>query len=422
MRYTSRVIDQEIAELQPHVPALVLQGAKAVGKTATASRLAATTLRMDRDVDRALLQADPSRLSTLPGPVLIDEWQLFPPAWDLVRQVVDADGTTGRFLLAGSAAPRHAPVHSGAGRMVTLRMRPLSLAERGLDTGPVSLSALLEGVVATVDGTTSVDLATYTEEIVASGFPGLRHLPHRARRAALRSYLDAVVLREFPEQGLTVRRPETLRGWMRAYAAASATTAAYGAILAAATPGQVDKPARSTTTAYRDVLDQLWLLDPLPAWLPQGNHFTRLARSPKHFLADPALAVSLLDLTAESLLTGGPHSHGEVSRQPFLGALFEHLVTQSVLVYAQACEARVSHFRALDGGREVDLVIERGRDVVAIEVKLAAEVSPSDVKHLLWLRDRLGDRFRAGVVVTTGRFAYRRDDGLLVVPASLLGP
>lgn len=422
MHYTSRVIDQEIAELQPHVPALVLQGAKAVGKTATASRLAATTLRMDRDVDRALLQADPSRLSTLPGPVLIDEWQLFPPAWDLVRQVVDADGTTGRFLLAGSAAPRHAPVHSGAGRMVTLRMRPLSLAERGLDTGPVSLSALLEGVVATVDGTTSVDLATYTDEIVASGFPGLRHLPHRARRAALRSYLDAVVLREFPEQGLTVRRPETLRGWMRAYAAASATTAAYGAILAAATPGQVDKPARSTTTAYRDVLDQLWLLDPLPAWLPQGNHFTRLARSPKHFLADPALAVSLLDLTAESLLTGGPDSHGEVSRQPFLGALFEHLVTQSVLVYAQACEGRVSHFRALDGGREVDLVVERGRDVVAIEVKLAAEVSPSDVKHLLWLRDRLGDRFRAGVVVTTGRFAYRRDDGLLVVPASLLGP
>lgn len=422
MEYSTRIIDQEIAAVQPHVPALVLQGAKAVGKTATASRLAVTILRMDREVDRTLLQADPSRLSTLPGPVLVDEWQLFPTVWDLVRQVVDADGSTGRFLMAGSATPRHAPVHSGAGRMVTLRMRPLSLAERGLDQMTVSLSTLLDGTVGTVGGTTAADLGAYTEEIVASGFPGLRGLPHRARRAALRSYLDAVVLREFPEQGLAVRRPETLRGWMRAYAAASATTASYGAILDAATPGQVDKPARSTTTAYRDVLDQLWLLDPLPAWLPQGNHFSRLARLPKHFLADPALAVSLLDLTADSLLRGGPDSHGEVRRQPFLGAMFEHLVAQSVLVYAQACEARVSHFRALDGGREIDLIVERGRDVVALEVKLAAEVSSSDVRHLLWLRERLGDRFRAGVIVTTGRFAYRRDDGLLVVPASLLGP
>ncbi|MDX5317830.1 MAG: DUF4143 domain-containing protein, partial [Actinomycetes bacterium] len=203
---------------------------------------------------------------------------------------------------------------------------------------------------------------------------------------------------------------------------ATATTASYTTILDAATPGEGEKPARSTTSAYRDVLDQLWLLDPLPAWIPQDNQFQRLASSPKHFLADPALAATLLELGPADLLTTQLGLPAVPRPQPVLGALFEHLVALSVLVYAEACDARVSHFRALDGGREVDLIVERGRSVVAIEVKLAGQTSDRDIAHLRWLRDRLGDRLAAGIVVTTGTTGYRREDGFLVIPAALLGP
>ncbi len=420
MKYQLRTIDAELGQLRSQLPALVLQGPKAVGKTATASRYASTILRMDQPAERELLSADPARLATLPGPLLIDEWQQYPPVWDLVRRAVDEKATPGRFLLTGSAAPRQWPVHSGAGRLVTLRMRPMSLAERSIAEPTVSLSELLDGPITDVGGSTTLTVRDYVTEIVASGFPGIRALTGRARRAAQQAYLESVVTREFPEQGYAVRRPETLRGWMRAYAAATATTSSYGTLLEAATPGEVDKPARVTTTAYRDVLDQLWLLDPVPAWLPQGNHFSRLAKGPKHFLADPALAARLLDLGVDDLLGG----RGEAARggEPLLGALFEHLVALSVRVYAQASEARVSHFRGLDGGREVDLIVERGRRVLGIEVKLASEVGASDVRHLLWLRERLGERFAGGVVVTTGAHAYRRPDGILVVPAALLGP
>lgn len=422
MHYAKRVMDELLDTVQPHLPALVLQGPKAVGKTATCQRRARTVFRMDRPDEQEILRANRDRLTELPGPVFIDEWQQYPPAWDFVRQAVDAGAAPGQFLLAGSAAPSQAPIHSGAGRLVTLRMRPLSLAERGLADPAYSLRALLDGHAVPVTASTSVRLTDYADEVTRSGFPGIRSLAPIARGFALKAYIDAVVQREFPEQGLAVRRPETLRGWLRAYAAATATTASYRTILEAATPAEADKPARSTTLAYRDVLDQLWLLDPLPAWLPQDNRFTRLASSPKHFLADPALAASLLDLGPAELLTSQDGLPDVPRPQPLLGALFEHLMALSVLVYADACDARVSHFRALDGGREVDLIVERGRTVVAIEVKLAGQASARDFAHLRWLRERLGDRLAAGIVVTTGTTGYQREDGFIVIPAALLGP
>ncbi|HEX2743957.1 MAG TPA: hypothetical protein VHN16_06075 [Streptosporangiaceae bacterium] len=113
-----------------------------------------------------------------------------------------------------------------------------------------------------------MDAEQYTEEIIRSGFPAIRAMPPRARRAQLDGYLARIVEHDFPEQGHLVRRPATLRAWLTAYAAATATTASYNAILNAATPGDGEKPAKSTTIAYRDVLSQIWLLDPLPGWLP----------------------------------------------------------------------------------------------------------------------------------------------------------
>jgi len=421
--YRRRVVDGELDELIVGLPALVLEGAKGVGKTATASRRAETVHRLDDPVERNIAVADPSRLLNGPGPVLIDEWQYVPESWDLVRRAVDEGAAPGRFLLTGSALSTGLTTHSGAGRIVSVRMRPLSLAERGLATPTVSLKVLLTSAKAPIEGHTACGLEDYTEEIVASGFPGLRGLQGRARRAQLDGYLLRVVDRDFAELGRPVRNPAALRRWMTAYAAASSTSASFETIRDASTSGHGEKPAKSTTIPYRDALERLWILDPVPAWLPTRNRIARLSAPPKHQLADPALAARLLGVNANSLLDASPAGPPMPRDGTLLGALFESIVTLSTRVYAQAAEASVKHLRTASGAREIDLIVERadGR-IVAIEVKLARNPSEKDIRHLKWLQGQIGDTLLDAIVITTGADAYRRKDGIAIVPAALLGP
>lgn len=419
--YLRRVVDAELDDLLPSLPAIVLEGAKGVGKTATAGRRARTTFALDQPGELALVQADPRRLLGGPTPILIDEWQRFPASWDLVRRAVDDDRSPARFLLAGSATPRDPGTHSGAGRIVRIRMRPLTLGERLGTGGSVSLSALLSGHGATV-GHSDVTLAGYAREICASGLPGLRGLPERAARAQLDGYLDLILDRDFPDMTGPLRRPTALRRWLAAYAAASSTTASYDALRDAATPGEADKPAKATTQVYRDTLERLWILDPVPAWLPTRNHLRRLGSAPKHQLVDPALAARLLGADQAALLDA--RRTPSVGRDATLfGQLFESLVTLSVRVYAQASEARTCHLRTHAGEHEIDLIVERGdHRVLAVEVKAVQTPSDRDVCHLRWLAEQIGDELVDAVVVTTGTDAYRRQDGIAVVPAALLGP
>lgn len=423
MSYIRRVIDDELDELFTGLPAVTIEGPKAVGKTETAVQRAQTVRRFDDPAQASLARAEPARAVSGNPPVLLDEWQRVPEVWDAVRRSVDSDPRPGRFLLTGSAAPESPETHSGAGRIVRLRLRPMSLAERGLGPPTVGLRDLLDGRVGSLEGEASLGLEAYAEEIVASGFPAIRPLPGRARRAQLDSYIARVVDRDFEEVGQSVRRPDTLRRWMTAYAAASSTTATLESIRDAATPGEADKPARTTVIRYRDVLHRLWLLDPVPAWVPTRNYFSRLARPDKHQLADPALAARLLGVGVNTLVEGGEGAATVPRDGTLLGHLFEALVTLSVRVYAQAAEAEVKHLRTKGGRHEVDLIVERpdGR-VLAMEVKLAGTVSDDDVKHLLWLRDRMGRDLLDAAVVTTGSAAYRRADGIGVIPAALLGP
>jgi predicted AAA+ superfamily ATPase len=415
-------VDAEVAELLSGLSAISLDGAKGVGKTSTALHHGASIVALDDPAVREVLEAQPRRLTLGDEPIVIDEWQRLPASWDVVRRAVDADPRPGRFILTGSASPTNRPTHSGAGRIVPVRMRPLSLAERGLEQATVSLATLLTGRRPELDGTTDVDLEGYTDEILMGGFPGMRHRSARLQRAALDGYLRVIIDRDLPEVGLEVRNPAGLDRWLRAYAAATSTAASYETIRDAATGGQGEKPAKTTTIPYRDALERLWLLDPLPAWAPTKNHLSRLAIAPKHHLADPALAARLVGLDAGALLSGeGP----DVIRRggSFLGALFESLMTLSIRVAAQASEATVHHLRSHGGHREIDLVVVRpDQRVVAIEVKLSREVADADVRHLDWLRGALGDDLLDAVVVTTGGHAYRRADGIGVVPAALLGP
>lgn len=419
--YYPRVVDRELDELVAQLPALAVEGAKGVGKTATASRRAKTIVRLDEPGQQEIARADPKRVLEGAGPVLLDEWQRAPGVWDAVRRAVDDGSPPGPFLLTGSAAPDE-DRHSGAGRIDLLRMRPMTLPERLQLKTSVSLAALLAGESPEIDGKSDVDLALYTEEIVASGFPGIRAMSGRARRTRLDGYIVRIIDRDFKDElGRAVRRPDLLRRWMAAYAAATATTTSFEKIRGAASQNE-SPPATETAIAYRDALLRLFVLDPVDGWIPTGSHLRRLTQGVKHHLVDPALAVALLGLNESKLLRGEGGLKRIPHHAPFLGALFESLATLSVRVFAQAAEARTYHLRTRNGDHEIDLIVEgRGGEIVAFEVKLAATVEDEDVKHLLWLRDQIGDQLQEAVVLTTGPHAYRRKDGVCVVPLALLG-
>jgi predicted AAA+ superfamily ATPase len=418
--YSTRVIDAELDELMAGLAAIALQGPKAVGKTATALRRARTVHELDEEEQRAVAAADLDRVIDGEPPVLIDEWQRLPAIWDRVRRAVDRGATPGSFLLTGSASPEGSGSHSGAGRIVDLRMRPMALAERLPGVASVSLARLLDGTRGGIAGRTDLALDDYVDEVLRSGFPGIRGLPERAREAQLATYVARIVDRDFPDLR-PVRNPARLRAWLAAYASATATTTSFEKLRQAATAGEEKPPAKTTVIPYVDVLKRLFILDPLPGWRPR-SHLRELGEAPKHHLADPALAATLVNVTRDALLAGRAPGAIKPKDGTFLGALFESLVTLSVRVYAQAAQAGVHHFRTHRGEHEVDLIVEgRNGKVVAIEVKLAATPPNDAVEQLDWFAKKFGDDVVDRIIVTTGHDAYRRPDGIAVIPAALLG-
>lgn len=415
--YIPRIVDTEL-DLLADAPAISIEGPRAVGKTETALRRANTVYRLDDDHQRDVLRAEPSRVTVGEPPVLIDEWQRMPSSWDLVRRAVDADPSQSRFLLTGSADPSPAPTHTGAGRIITVRMRPMSLAERRLCEPTASLRDLLRGGRHPVTGEADLGVGRYVEEITRSGFPQLRSEPEMVRDRLLDGYIDRIVEHEIDHAGRRFHDRNRLRQWMAAYAAACSTPTAYDKIRDAATPGAGSKPAKTTTIPYRNALESLWMIEEVPAWSPTHSHLRNLASAPVHQMADPAIAARLLDASADSLMGGRGRFLGD---GPLLGALFQSLVTLSVRVYAQACDARVFHLRTHGGEHEIDLIVQR-RDgaVVALEVKFARTVQDKELRHLHWLKERIGDRLLDAAVLTTGPQAYRRSDGIGVIPAALL--
>jgi predicted AAA+ superfamily ATPase len=423
MPYRRRLLDDELDELLASLPALSIEGAKGVGKTETASRRAATVHRLDDPAQMTLAEAEPKRLLAMGMPILIDEWQRLPEMWDLVRRAVDGGAEAGSFLLTGSASPEGGGRHSGAGRIPAIRLRPLSLAERLVDPPSVSLAELLSGSRPAIEGETSMALEDYVQEILASGFPGLRGLGDRALRLQLDSYAERIVDRDFPELGHQVRNAAGLRRWMTAYAAATATATSFEKIRAAATGDDGERLSKDAALPYRTILERLWILDPIPAWQPTRRHLSRLSAASKQHLVDPALAARLLGATRQALLENQELGPPIPRDGTLLGALFESLVTLSVRVYAQHAEATVGHLRTFSGNREVDLIVEGPtKRVVAIEVKLKRTIQDEDVRSLHWLREKIGDELLDAVIISTGEAAFRRSDGVAVVPASLLGP
>ena len=328
----------------------------------------------------------------------------------------------------GSISDADANIHSGAGRIIRRRMYPLSLTERGIEKPTVSISELFsaaEPFSAIISGKTSVGSKDYIYEISASGLPAFRNYDAECRKTAFESFFANILSHDFRQQGIRLRQPETLMRWLRAYAAAVSTDAGYSEVLDASTGGEGNKPAAKTTIAYREALQNLWILDELMPWIDGENFISGLKLSPKHYLADPAFAAYLLGLN-EKILTGGDEWPSQAERfdekyGSIIGRLFESLICLCLNAYAGVNDAKLFFAKTHRGDHEVDFVIQKDSKVIACEVKFSPTADLSDGKHLRWFLEKVGGDCRDAMIITTGGVAYRRKDGIAVVPATLLG-
>jgi predicted AAA+ superfamily ATPase len=410
--YRERLVERSLDELFSQLAALIVVGPRAVGKTTTLGRRAATIVRLDRPQQAAVFDADPDvALAGLPEPVLVDEWQMVPSVLGALKRAVDADPRPGRFLVTGSVrAERERQAWPGTGRLVRVEMHPMTVREQqGRIEGPTVFDRLIEGADLSVPAT-SPDLRGYVELALRSGFPdpALR-LDPQARRAWLEGYIDDLLTHDLEQlESSATRRRDTqrLRRYFVAFALNSAGVADHRTIYDAA------EVSRVTATVYEDLLERLLLVQLIPAWT--SNRLKRLVLRPKRYLVDAALLAAALGLDEDGVMRDGD----------VLGRLLETFVLSQLRAELQlsAARPRLYHLRTAQGRHEIDLVAEiGGQRLIALEVKAtAAPNARRDAKHLAWLRDELGDRFVRGIVFHTGPRVFVLDDRIVAAPISAL--
>lgn len=419
--YIERLADAELAESLKTFGAVLVEGPKWCGKTTSSARQAASELRIadpsGNYQNRRLAQLDVMAALSGDRPRLVDEWQEVPATWDAVRYLCDeAGGKPGQFILTGSATPREhdRPVHSGAGRIGRVRMDTLTLQEMSISTGESSLSALFDGEAPAGVGKASAgDIANW---VCHGGWPAAANLDVRQSQRIAASYLDAVANEDLERIDGVSRDPRKVRRVIASLARNEATLAAKKTIVADASEQQGSRISERTVGDYLAALEKVFFIDDVPAWNPALRSPVRIRAARKRHLADPSLAAAALGATPQSLMAD----------LKTLGFLFESLVTHDLVVYARANDAQVAHYRD-DTGLEVDLIVQRSDGEWApIEVKLGADQEDAAAKNVNALERKMtarGERpaaFKA-VVVGVGGVAYRRDDGVLVVPVDTLG-
>ncbi len=405
--YKQRSIEPLIVETLGQLPALLIVGPRATGKTTTSLRHAASVFRLDRPEEAAIFRADPdAALRGLAEPVLLDEWQDVPEVLGAVKRAVDSDPRPGRYLLTGSVrGDLRAGTWPGTGRVVRLVMYGMTVAEQigRADSTPL-VDRLVRGEELLVPRDTP-DIRGYLELGMRSGFPrAALWLSGRPRAQWLEGYLDQVLTRDaLALRG--IRDPDRLRRYFEAFALNSAGVVDDQTLYEAA---DID---RKTALAYEQLLINLLIVERLPAWT--SNRLKRLIKSPKRHVVDPALVASTLRLDGEGIARDGD----------LLGRFLESFVAAQFRADAVRAESRprLYHLRQRDGRHEIDVVAEvGGRGLVAIETKAGAAVHRNDVRHLRWLRDEVGERFLAGVVLHTGSHVYEVADRILAAPISTI--
>lgn len=403
--YLPRLIDPVIEQLFAELPALSIVGPRASGKTTTAARHVREVVRLDRDDEAVAFLADPdAAIATLREPVLFDEWQEVPRVLGAVKRAVDADPRPGRFILTGSVrAELDVATWPGTGRVVPLAMFPMTVGERLASTQTPLIERLVRGL-GLQPPTTTPNIVEYLELALSGGFPEpATRLSGASRQRWIEGYVAQSVARDAP--GIGRRDVINLRRYLESCALHTGGVIDQMSI---ARDAGVD---RKTGAGYDDLLQRLMLIESTPAWTT--NRLKRLIRTPKRFLIDASLMSGLFGLTADAALRDGK----------LLGRVIETFVMSQLRAeqVVSPSRPRLYHLRQYDGRREIDVIAEVGAHaIVAIEVKAGAAPTPSDARHLAWLRDELGERFMTGVVLHTGPATFELGDRLIATPISTL--
>ena len=415
--YAHRVADEELKQCLAAAGAVLIEGPRACGKTVTAQRQAASEVfpDVDRRV-RDMIAVDPDLVLEGATPRLIDEWQTVPVIWNHVRRAVDARRGKGHFILTGSAVPPDDITrHTGAGRIVRLRLRPMSLFELGYGTGKVSLDNVLGGVP-TRHPSADLSVRDLARLVCVGGWPG--HLGSSAD-AALRvnaGYVDDICRVDLRRADGVHRDPQRVHRFLRSLARNVATCASLATIARDVAGPEQASMTDHTARSYLTGLERLMVVEDQPPWAPHLRSRSRLQVSPKRHFVDPSIAAAALGAGPEHLL-------GDFS---WFGLLFESMVIRDLRVYAQAMGAEVYHYRD-HTGLEVDAVVDAGPGRwAAFEIKLGLSRIDGAARSLLKFADRVdtsrcGEPAALGVIVDSG-FGYVRPDGVSVIPLGALGP
>ena len=419
--YKARIVDNMLKEKLEAKGAVVIEGPKWCGKTTTAIQVAGSILRMDeprnREANIQMAEIDPGRLLKGDTPRLIDEWQIAPKLWDATRYEVDTRGKEGQFILTGSAVPVESEeiTHSGTGRFTWLLMRPMSLYESGDSTGEVSLQNLFERPDR-IAGTNDFDIDRLAFLICRGGWPYAVGMKEKPSLLQAEDYYEAVIKSDINRADGVSKNPERVKRLMRSFARNQGTQISNTMLRDDIISNDTESLNEDTIASYINALKNIFVVEDMAAWNPNLRSKTSIRTSETRYYVDPSIAVAALGIGPKDL----------TNDLNTMGLLFETLCVRDLRVYAESIGGTVLHYRD-KSGLECDTVIhlKNGRYGLA-EIKLGGQkLIEEGVKNLQSLSNKIDTSKMPApsflmIVIGIGEFAYRREDGIFIVPIGCL--
>ena len=419
--YRKRIADNILRRKLEGKGAVLIEGPKWCGKTTTAEQFATSVLYMDdpekKDQNITISELNPKRLLNGETPRLVDEWQLAPKLWDAIRFEVDHREELGQFILTGSAVPANSKeiTHSGTGRFTWLTMRPMSLYESGDSNGKVSLKALFEGDT-NVDANSSLDLERLAFLVCRGGWPRAISMRDEIALDQAMDYYDAVVRSDINRADNVQKNPDKVRRLMKSYARNQGGQVPNTVLAQDMASNDESSINEETVASYLNALRKIFVIEDLPAWNPNLRSKTAIRTSDTRYYIDPSIAVAALGIGPKDLLND----------LKTFGLLFETLCIRDLRVFTDALNGEVYHYRDKDG-QECDAVVHlRNGQYGLIEIKLGGdkliEEGAASLKSMMAKIDtkKMNNPSYLMVLTGAGDYAYRRHDGVYVVPIGCL--
>lgn len=419
--YKPRIVDEILIKKLESKGAVLIEGPKWCGKTTTALRQAKSVLRMDNPLEKEqnlrLSKLNPQRLLIGDNPRLIDEWQISPTLWDTVRYEVDQRGKMGQFILTGSAVPPDTKeiTHSGTGRFTWLTMRPMSLYESGESTGEVSLKSLFAGNL-NVDGENTLDIDKLAYLVCRGGWPQAVGLKTEAALQQAFDYYDAVVKSDINRADGVNKNPERVKRIMKSYARNQGSQVASTVIAQDIAANEAETVNEDTVHSYIEALKKIFVVEDMSAWNPNLRSKSAIRTSDTRYYVDSSIATASLGIGPDDL----------INDLRTFGLFFETMCVRDLRVFAESLDGAVYHYRD-NTNLECDTVIHlRNGSYGLIEIKLGGDdLIDEGAANLLKLKNKIDvSKMKAPaflmVLIGVGKYAYRREDGVLVVPIGCL--